>query len=97
MRINELILESSEVDEGLASAIGKGLGYAGRGIGAVASIPQGIARAVKKGYQSGVATIAGDTAPAASGGTSMGGGSSGGAGGGTVSFTIVYTIVASDN
>lgn len=76
MRINELILESSDVDEGIGSAIGTGIGAVGRGIGAVASVPQGFARAVKKGYQSGVATIGGDTAPPGSAATTPSGGNS---------------------
>lgn len=59
MRINELLIESDQQDEGLGSTIGKGIGAVGRGIGAVASVPQGLARAIKKGYQSGVDTIGG--------------------------------------
>jgi hypothetical protein len=63
MKITEIIFEDQETDEGVGSAIGRGLGAVGKGIGAVAAVPQGIGRAIKKGYQSGVATIAGDNAP----------------------------------
>ena len=67
MKIEDLLVQS-QVDEGIGSAIGKGIGAVSRGIGAVASVPQGIGRAIKKGYQGGVATIGGDapagTAPA---------------------------------
>jgi len=62
MKIEDLLAEE-QLDEGIGSAIGKGLGAVGRGIGAVASVPQGIGRAIKKGYQGGVATIAGDPDP----------------------------------
>lgn len=62
MKIEDLLVQS-QVDEGIGSAIGKGIGAVSRGIGAVASVPQGIGRAIKKGYQGGVATIGGD-APA---------------------------------
>jgi len=62
MKIEDLLV-SEQVDEGIGSAIGKGLGAVGKGIGAVASVPQGIGRAIKKGYQGGVATIAGDPNP----------------------------------
>jgi hypothetical protein len=62
MKIEDLLV-NEQVDEGIGSAIGKGLGAVGKGIGAVASVPQGIGRAIKKGYQGGVATIAGDPNP----------------------------------
>jgi hypothetical protein len=66
MRITEIIVES-ELQEGpiwdkvksAGSAVGKGLGAVGQGIGAVASVPQGIGRAIKKGYNAGVDTISG--------------------------------------
>jgi hypothetical protein len=67
MKIEDLLVQS-QVDEGVGSVIGKGIGAVSRGIGAVASVPQGIGRAIKKGYQGGVAAIGGDapasTAPA---------------------------------
>ena len=64
MKITEIIFEDQETDEGVGAAIGRGLGAVGKGIGAVAAVPQGIGKAIKKGYQSGVATIAGDNAAA---------------------------------
>lgn len=64
MKIEDLLVQP-QVDEGVGDVIGKGIGAVSRGIGAVASVPQGIGRAIKKGYQSGVATIGGD-APAQS-------------------------------
>ena len=90
MRIYDVIVESDDqLDEGIASTIGQGLGAVGRGIGAVASVPQGIGRAVKRGYQAGLDTISGDapgTAAAQAGGavpTTGGAGGSGlGVGGG---------------
>jgi hypothetical protein len=63
MKIEDLLVQS-QIDEGVGSAIGRGIGAVSRGIGAVASVPQGIGRAIKKGYQGGVATIGGDAAPA---------------------------------
>jgi hypothetical protein len=67
MKIEDLLVQS-QVDEGVGSVIGKGIGAVSRGIGAVASVPQGIGRAIKKGYQGGVAAIGRDapasTAPA---------------------------------
>jgi hypothetical protein len=62
MKIEDLLVQS-QIDEGVGSAIGRGIGAVSRGIGAVASVPQGIGRAIKKGYQGGVDTIAGDAAP----------------------------------
>jgi len=62
------------------------LGKIGKGIGAVASVPQGIGRAIKKGYQSGLQNVGGPGAApaggarqsragaAASGGSQQGGG-----------------------
>lgn len=43
------------------------LGKIGKGIGAVASVPQGIGRAIKKGYQSGLQNIGGPGAAPAGG------------------------------
>jgi len=67
MRIAEVLVESSELDEGpvwdkvkgAAGAVGKGIGAVGQGIGAIASVPQGLGRAIKKGYNAGVDTIGG--------------------------------------
>jgi len=64
MRITEIIIEA-ELEEGpiwdkvksAGTAVGKGLGAVGQGIGAVASVPQGISQAIKKGYSAGVNTI----------------------------------------
>lgn len=59
MRINDVLVEYDQQDEGLGSAIGTGLGAVSKGLGAIASVPQGIGRAIKKGYQSGVNKIGG--------------------------------------
>ena len=83
MRIYDVIETNDQLDEGIASTIGQGLGAVGRGIGAVASVPQGIGRAVKRGYQAGLDTISGDapgTAAAQAGGAVP---TTGGAGGTT--------------
>lgn len=68
MKITELLTESQEqLDEGplgsLGKAIGKGVGGLAKGVGAVAGGVAGIGRAVKKGYASGKATVAGDPDP----------------------------------
>lgn len=67
MKINELLTESQQLDEGplgsLGKAIGKGVGGLAKGVGAVAGGVAGIGRAVKKGYASGKATVAGDPDP----------------------------------
>lgn len=44
---------------GLATRLGQGLGTLAKGAGALASIPQGVGRAFKKGYNKGVDTIGG--------------------------------------
>jgi hypothetical protein len=44
---------------GIGTRIGQGIGKLAKGIGAVAGVPQGIGRAIKKGYQAGVSTIGG--------------------------------------
>jgi len=72
MRINDVLETNDQIDEGIASTIGQGLGAVGRGIGAVASVPQGIGRAVKRGYQAGLDTISGD-APGTAAAQSAGG------------------------
>ncbi len=80
MRINELITESQQIEEGPmwdklkkgASFVGKGIGAVGQGLGAAAGAVAGFGQAVKKGYQGGRDTVAGgpsdgSAAPAASG------------------------------
>jgi hypothetical protein len=74
MRINELVFES-KTDEGLASAIGSGVGALSKGVGAVAGGVHGAWDKMKQGYNSGRAGVNG-TAPATStGGTSSSSGS----------------------
>ncbi len=72
MRINEILVESQQLDEGplgsLAKAVGKGVGGVAKGVGAVAGGIAGIPGAVKKGFQAGKATVQGDE-PAAAAGT----------------------------
>ena len=69
MKLTEILTESEqqqldELDIGkAATAVGKGIGAVGKGIGAVAGAPQGIGRAIKKGYKSAVSTIGGDDEP----------------------------------
>lgn len=88
MRINELLSESQDLEEGpilnkIGTGIGKAVGTATKGVGAVAGGIAGLGSAFKKGYQAGKTTVgaAGDepetdtttapqttqTAPAASG------------------------------
>lgn len=43
----------------LGQRMGGAIGKVGKGIGAIASVPQGVGRAVKKGYQAGVSAIGG--------------------------------------
>jgi hypothetical protein len=64
MKINELIAES-QVDEGLGSMIGKGVGALAKGVGATVGGAVGAWDAAKKGYAAGKATVAGDLDPAA--------------------------------
>jgi len=62
---------------GLGTRIGQGIGKLAKGLGAVAGVPAGIGRAIKKGYQAGANTVGGPGA-APSGGAaapSSGGGS----------------------
>jgi hypothetical protein len=68
MKINEILVESKEqLDEGpigaIGTAVGKGVGGLAKGVGAVAGGIAGIGRAVKKGFQTGKATVAGDPDP----------------------------------
>jgi hypothetical protein len=77
MRVYEILTESKELQEGpilnkIGTGIGKAVGTAAKGIGAVAGGVMGLGRAIKKGYQSGKSTVGGagdddeelDTAPA---------------------------------
>ena len=64
MRINELITESQQLDEGplankIGSAVGKGVGTLAKGVGAVAGGVAGLGAAVKKGFAAGKKTVAG--------------------------------------
>ena len=71
MRIQEILIESHQLDEGpllnkIGSAVGKGVGTLAKGVGAVAGGVAGLGSAVKKGFQAGKATVgaAGDAASA---------------------------------
>jgi hypothetical protein len=64
MRINEILIESQQVNEGplmnkIGSAVGKGVGTLAKGVGAVAGGVAGLGRAIKKGYQAGKQTVGG--------------------------------------
>ena len=64
MRIQEIISESTQLDEGpilnkIGSGIGKAVGGLAKGVGAVAGGIAGIGSAVKKGYQAGKSTVGG--------------------------------------
>lgn len=70
MKINEILVESEQLQEGpllnkVGSAVGKGVGTLAKGAGAVAGGIAGIGSAVKKGFQAGKATVGsgGDTDP----------------------------------
>jgi hypothetical protein len=71
MHIKELLTEN-KTEEGIASALGKGVGALGKGVGAVAGGVHGAWDKVKQGYQAGRSGVSGTTAP--SGGTSSAGG-----------------------
>lgn len=68
MKISEILTESKQLDEldikqginKVATGAGKALGGVGKAVGAVAGIPQGVGRAIKKGYNASVQTIGGD-------------------------------------
>jgi hypothetical protein len=49
---------------GIGTKIGQGIGKIAKGIGAVAGVPAGIGRAIKKGYQAGANTVGGPGAAA---------------------------------
>ena len=64
MRIQEIISETTQLDEGpilnkIGSGIGKAVGGLAKGVGAVAGGIAGIGSAVKKGYQAGISTVGG--------------------------------------
>ena len=63
MRINELLVESQQLDEGpFGQAVGKAVGGVAKGVGAVAGGIAGIPSAVKKGFKAGKAAVSGDPA-----------------------------------
>jgi len=64
MKINELLYESQQLQEGpllnkIGAGVGKAVGTAAKGVGAVAGGIAGLGSAVKKGYQAGKTTVAG--------------------------------------
>jgi hypothetical protein len=67
MRLNDIIVESQQIDELSAGDIGRGVGkVAGgvaKGVGAVAGGVAGLGKAFKKGFTTGKATVAGDEDP----------------------------------
>ena len=87
MRIQEILIESHQLDEGpilnkIGSAVGKGVGTLAKGVGAVAGGIAGLGAAAKKGFQAGKSTVStgGDDAdPAATGAPAGGAGAAGGA------------------
>ncbi len=80
MRINEVLVENQNLEEGpilnkIGTAVGKGIGAAAKGVGAVAGGIAGLGKAFKKGYQAGKGTVGGagdddDTSTTSSGTTS---------------------------
>jgi hypothetical protein len=63
MRINEILIESQQLDEGpFGQAVGKAVGGVAKGVGAVAGGIAGIPGAVKKGFKAGKAAVSGDPA-----------------------------------
>jgi hypothetical protein len=68
MKINEILVESTQLNEGpfsdvaknVGTNVGKAVGGVAKGVGAVAGGVAGIGQAVKKGYQSGKAIVGGD-------------------------------------
>jgi hypothetical protein len=70
MRINDIILESSNQEEGIASALGTGVGALSKGIGAVAGGARGAIDKFAQGYKAGRGAVNGQgssngTAPGA--------------------------------
>lgn len=75
MRINELISEDQQIDEGLGSMIGKGVGALAKGAGATVGGAVGAWNAAKQGYAAGKSAVAGTappTTPAAQSGGDVG-------------------------
>ncbi len=64
MKINEILVESQQLDEGPLDAIGRGIGKvaggAAKSVGAVAGGVAGLGKAFMKGYRGGKATVGGD-------------------------------------
>jgi hypothetical protein len=63
MRINDILVESTQTNEGpllnkLGDLVGKGVGTVAKGAGAVAGGIAGIGTAAKKGFQAGKASVA---------------------------------------
>jgi hypothetical protein len=63
MRIDEILVESRQLDEGpllnkIGSAVGKGVGTVAKGIGAVAGGAVGAGKAIAKGYRAGKTAVA---------------------------------------
>ena len=63
MKINEILVESQQLDEGpllnkIGTGIGKVAGGVGKAVGAVAGGIAGLGSAIKKGYQAGKSTVA---------------------------------------
>ena len=92
MRIQEILIESHQLDEGpllnkIGSAVGKGVGTLAKGVGAVAGGIAGLGAAAKKGFQAGKTTVggAGDADPAAAAGGAAPAGKPGAAAGGGTS------------
>ena len=75
MRINELIVESQQIDEISLAGIGKGIGKAanvagkavGGAVGGTVAAAKQFGQGVKQGYQGSKATVGGGTDPATSG------------------------------
>lgn len=71
MKINEILVESQQLDEGpvgdtlgkIGRGIGKVAGGVSKGVGAVAGGVAGLGTAFKKGFQSGKATVSGEPDP----------------------------------
>lgn len=68
MKINEILIENQDLEEGpkldaFGRGVGKVAGGVAKGVGAVAGGVAGLGRAFKKGFQTGKATVAGDPDP----------------------------------